>query len=479
MAETFTPAPHQPRLHQCIVELPHVAIWADMGSGKTATSLWAVSDLIEALDVSRVLVVAPKRVALNVWTNEIKRWSQFGHLTCRVLTSDDFGYQREEVVVRKRGKETRVKRLVPKASPRSFLTGEQIHTISRDHFTALVTLLGKKHWGYDMVIIDEASGFRDQDTSRWKAAKTLRKHGCLPRLVELTGTPRPKSLIDLWAQVYLLDQGQRLGRTLTAYRDRWFVPDKRSGERIFSWKPKAGAESEIFAAVSDICFSLLPEDLIQLPERSYHRIMVPMPPAARRSYDQMERDRLVSVSGFDVVAAQRATLVGKLLQLCGGAAYDEHGNPQHLHDAKLDALEELVDGTGGAPLLVAYWYQHERDRIKARFPGAVEINDAPDTEERWNRGEIQMLLLHPQAGSHGLNLQFNDGHGVWFGPIHDLELYLQWNKRLHRPGRKTPVRIYHLLAEDTIDRAVLEAMDPKYEGQDRLLRAVRLRMEGT
>jgi hypothetical protein len=246
---------------------------------------------------------------------------------------------------------------------------------------------------------------------------------------------------------------------------------------VFSWRPRPGAEEEIHARIGDLCVSLLPEDVVQLPERTINPIEVPLPSQALAFYRELERHSLATLRGSDVVALSRAALVGKLLQVAGGATYDEHGQVQPVHDAKLDALEELVEASAGAPLLVAYWFRHELARIKARFPQAVEFDDYPDTEARWNRGEIDLLLLHPASGAHGLNLQYGDGQGVWFGPIHDLELWQQWNKRLHRPGRRTPVFVHVLLARDTIDRAVLDSLGPKGEGQDRLLRAVQLRLE--
>ena len=481
MSETFIPSPHQPRLKELIKANPYVAILVDMGGQKTSTTLWAITELIDELDVAKILVVAPKRVAKTTWPGELQRWDRFNHLTYRVIESDAFQFKRVAVTVTRKKKQTTVKKLVPQATPASFLTGEQIHTISRDNLVHLVTLLGADHWPYDLVVLDESSGFRDQSSGRFKSAKLLRKYGLIGRMVQLTGTPRPKSLLNLWAQIYLLDQGQRLGTSYTDFQDRYFVPatkgkDSRGRLQTFSWKPKEGAEEEIFAKLSDLCFSLLPEDLISLPERTFNRIVVPLAPGARQAYRTMERDSLLGLQGADAVAPNRAALVGKLLQCASGAVYDENKVAHTLHTAKLDALEEVVEAMNGAPLLVAYWFQHELDRIRERFPNAVDLNDSDDTEDRWNRGEIDMLLLNPACGAHGLNLQFNDGHGCWFSPIHDLELYLQWNKRLHRPGRKTPVVIHHLLAEDTIDEAVLDSLDPKYEGQDRLLRAVRLRL---
>ena len=216
---------------------------------------------------------------------------------------------------------------------------------------------------------------------------------------------------------------------------------------------------------------------MKLPERTINVIPLELTGRGRQAYDTMERDCLLQLTSSDAVAPNRAALVGKLLQLAGGAVYDENGVAQHIHDVKLDFLEELVASLNGVPLLVAYWFKHELDRIKARFPHAVELNDAPDTEARWNRGEIEMLLLHPMSGAHGLNLQFNDGHGFFFGPIHDLELWQQWNKRLHRPGRKSPVFIHVPIVQNTIEGAVLASLDPKAEGQDRLLQAVRIRID--
>ena len=482
MAETLNLRGYQLRMAEHMQERPFCAIWADMGAGKSATTLTAIGRQLDDLDIAKVLVVAPRRVALNTWPAEIARWEQFKHLTCRALTSDDFAFKRQDVEIKRKGKTATVKRLVPTATPASFLTPEAIHTISRDNLVHLVQLLGKKNWPFDMVVIDESSGFRDHGTKRVKSVKVLRKHGLLGRLVELSGTPRPKSLLDLHAQIYLLDQGERLGKTLTEYRDHYFVPDKRSKDQVFSWKPKEGAEAEIFAKLSDICISLLPEDVVQLPERTINVVPLELTGAGRQAYDAMECDSLLQLTNEngatgDSVAPNRAALVGKLLQIAGGAVYDEDGVAHHIHDVKLDYLEELVESLNGAPLLVAYWFKHELNRIKARFPNAVELNDSPDTEARWNRGEIDMLLLHPQSGAHGLNLQFNDGHGCWFGPIHDLELWLQWNKRLHRPGRKSPVFIHVPIVTNTIEGAVLASLDPKNAGQDRLLQAVRIRID--
>lgn len=478
MTESLALRPYQDRMQKHLIAHPYCALWADMGAGKTATVLSAILRLVEDLDVARVLVVAPKRVALNMWPAEVAKWAQFQGLSVRVLTAKDFGLQFREVAIKRRGEETLVKRLTPTIAPQAFFTGETITTISRDLLHVLVALLGRRGWCFDMLVLDDV-GMRDSGAKKFAAVKALRTHGCLGRLVQLSGTPRPKSLLDLWPQLYLLDRGQRLGRTMTGYKAQWFVPDKRSrdGRQVFSYRPIPGAEDDIFKRVSDICVSLLPEDVVQLPERTINVIPLQLTGRAREAYRQMARHQLFTVDGADITAGNAAVLVGKLLQLASGAVYDEDGRVQRIHDVKMECLEEVIESLNGVPLLIGYWFAHERDRIKARFPQAVELNDYPDTEDRWNRGEIDLLMLHPQGGAHGLNLQFNDGQGFWFGPIHDYELWQQWNKRLHRPGRKTPVMIHVPIISDTIEREVLESLGPKGEGQDRLLRAVRIEVE--
>jgi SNF2 family DNA or RNA helicase len=473
--ERFVPRLFQERFEEHAHRNPYSAIWADMGAGKTATVLSLITRLFRELDVARVLVVAPKRVASNVWPAEIARWEQFQGLSCRVLTAEDFAQKRTPVTITRKGEKLTLLRNLPSVDKKSFLTGEQIHTISRDLFSTLVRFLGKRYWPYDMVVLDEAQGFRNWESGRFRAARVLRKHGMIGRLVQLAGTPRPKSLEDLLAQLYLLDLGARLGSTLKAYRDEYFDPGRHiAGGKVVNWDPKPGAEARIFDKVKDLCVSLLPEDAVQLPPRTINPVFVELPPGARAQYDRLEQDSLLQLRTADVAAVNRGVLVGKLLQVAGGAVFDDEGEVQRLHEAKLDALEEIVESHPGTPLLIACWYQHERDRIKERFPDVVELDDYPDTEERWNRGEIDKLMLHPAKGAHGLNLQGNDGHGVWFGPIHDLELWLQWNKRLHRPGRVMPVFIHVLLARDTIDAATLRGLAIKERDQDRLLKATRI-----
>ncbi len=473
MSETLFLRSYQARMAEHVKANTHCALWADMGAGKTATLLTAVQEMLAACDISKVLVVAPKRVAAHTWPAEIKRWAQFEGLTCRTITAADFLFKREEVVVAHQGESETVKRLVPTIAPGALLTGEVIHTIGVDLLTHLVALLGLRRWPYDLLVLDDC-GLRDLSTGKCRALKSLRERFPTRRQVQLSGTPRPKSLHDVWAQVALLDRGERLGRTKRAFETQWFRPGRRLTRDKWEQVPLPGAEQDIFTRVSDLCVSLLPEDVVQLPERTFLYPRLQLDAATRRTYTRMARECVVTLADGQVTAANGAVLVGKLLQLASGAIFDEDGRTLHVHDVKLDYLSEVVEASPGVPLLVGYWFTHERDRIKARFPGAVELGDAPDTEERWNRGEIDMLLLHPQGGAHGLNLQFNDGQGYWFGPIHRLDLWMQWNKRLHRPGRRSPVFIHVPLVEGTIEQAVLDSLQPKAEGQQRLLEAVRL-----
>ncbi len=474
--ENLVLRPYQQRMAEHVIDHYWCALWADMGSGKTATMLSVIVRLLAEVDISKVLVVAPKRVAAHTWPAEVRRWSLFAGLTVRALTAADFAFERREVTIKRKRETTTVKRLVPTIAPGALLTGEVIHTISRDLLPQLVSLLKLSRWPYDMIVLDDC-GLRDLTTAKCRAIKALRKH-TPARIVQLSGTPRPKSLVDIWPQLYLIDQGERLGRTKQAFLDCWFVPDQRSRDRVFSHRPRDdAAEAEIFAAVGDVCVSLLPEDVVQLPALAMNVVELTMDTRERALYLRLAARHLITLNGADVTAGNAAVLVGKLLQLASGAVYDEDGQVHEVHTAKLDYLDEVIEASPGVPLLVGYWFQHERDRIKAQYPHAVELEDYPDTEDRWNRGEIEMLLLHPQGGAHGLNLQFNDGQGFWFGPIHNLELWQQWNKRLHRPGRKTPVVIHVPIMTDTIEGEVLESLTPKVAGQQRLLEAVRLEVD--
>lgn len=464
MSETLTLRPAQAKVKSFIKDVPYCGIFADMGFGKGATTLSAIVELVQDLDVSKILVVSTKRVAEKVWLGEVTRWAQFNHLSLRVLKASDFNFKRKD------GKN------VPQSSPDAFLDDCDIHTIHADLLAPLASILKAKSWKYDMVVLDESALFRTPGSKRFKAMKAVRKSARMGRLVLLTGTPAPKNIENIWAQIYLLDQGQRLGGSMTAFRERFMEPDKRNAHQIFSWKPKPGAEEEIYRLISDICISVMPEDLgVELPAREFCQIPVTLPGKALAKYRDMERHFLIESDKGDIVAANAAVHVFKLLQMASGAVFDENQNVQHIHDAKIEAMHDLVEAMQGKPLLVAYWYSHERDRIKRAFPNAVCLEEDDQAEARWNQGEIEMLLIHPSSGAHGLNLQFNAGHTVWFSPIHDLEKYLQLNRRLHRPGRKYPVQIYHLIAEGTIDRAVLESLDPKNKGQNLLLEALRIR----
>ena len=327
-------------------------------------------------------------------------------------------------------------------------------------------------WPFPIVVIDELSSFKSAQAKRWKALRRVR--GQIIRLIGLTGTPRPNGLEDLWPEVYLLDQGARLGRTLSAFRARYLVPEKMNGHIVYSYHPREGAEQEVYRRISDVAMSIKKEDVLSLPGQIYEDIELAMPPALLRQYKQFERDHLLECldSEGEIVAGTAAALTNKLLQFANGAVYDMDGQVHRLHDIKLDALEELLEEAGGDPVLVLYAYKHDRDRIMERIK-CREL-DKPEDIDAWNRGEIPVALAHPASIGHGLNLQDGGHIIVWYGLTWSLELYQQANERLNRPGQKNVCRIYHLVMQGTHDARVLKALANKDEGQAAAIDALRL-----
>ena len=320
-----------------------------------------------------------------------------------------------------------------------------------------------------MVIIDELSSFKNHRAKRFTALVKMRPH--VKRWVGLTGTPTSNGLMDVWAQFRLLDGGERLGRFITRYRDRWFVPDKRNGMQVFTYKPRAGAEDEIYGAIGDMTLSMRTTDHLQLPELTVTTTLVTLEPKERKIYEQLKADLVLDLDGATIDAANAAALSGKLLQLASGAIYTGDGQWAPVHDRKLDALEDLYEAANGSPLLVAYWFTHDRKRITARFPQARELKTSADIEA-WNRGEIALGLIHPASAGHGLNLQAGGHLLVWFSLTWSLELYQQTNARLYRQGQTEPVTITHLVTEGTLDETVLKALDAKDATQAALIDAV-------
>ena len=426
-----------------------------MGMGKSSITLTAIDELLfDYFDVCKVLVIAPLEPAKNTWPAEIKKWDHLNELTYSMIIGD---------------RQTRLSALKANAD---------IYIVNRENVQWLVNEVGSR-WPFDMVVVDELSSFKSNKAQRFKALRKVRPK--IKRFVGLTGTPSPKSLLDLWPQVYLLDGGQALGKTLTSYRDRFFLPDKRNGTTIFSWKLKDGAQNEIYDRLKGLCISLDSEKYLSLPERRYIRHEFDLSAKAKKLYRTLEKDTLLPFSDGDIDGdidgSTAAVLRSKLLQLAGGAAYDENGNVKIFHDEKLQVLESLIEEANGQPVLIFYGYKHERDRIKERFPESVFVKE-PEAVDRWNRGEISILLAHPASAGHGLNLQAGGHIIIWFGPTDNLEYYLQANKRLHRPGQTQPVLIHHILAKGTWDIPVMDCnLLPKEEQQSALLEAVRARIK--
>lgn len=447
----YEPFTYQLFTKQFILDHDAAGVFLDMGMGKTSTTLTAIQELIyDYFDVRKVLVIAPLEPARNTWPAEIKKWDHLQNMTYSLV----IGSQSDRLAGLKKDAD--------------------IYIINRENIPWLVSLY-QKAWPFDMVVIDELSSFKSNKAQRFKALKKVRPY--IKRIVGLTGTPAPKGLIDLWAQVYLLDNGKALGRTLTGYRDAFFVPDKRNATTIFSWKLKDGAKEEIFSRLTSLCISLDAAEYLDLPERRYIRHNFALSPAAKKVYCKLEHDTLLPFADGDIDGATAAILRSKLLQMAGGAVYDDNGQVKIFHDDKLKILDNLIEEANDSPVLIFYNYKHEAARILERYQNAVSVKEE-NAVERWNHGDIPILLAHPASAGHGLNLQYGGHIIIWFGPTDNLEYYMQANKRLHRPGQKTTVLIHHILADDTWDPLVMDYnLLPKEEQQKALLEAVKARIQ--
>lgn len=327
---------------------------------------------------------------------------------------------------------------------------------------------------YDMVVIDELSSFKAYSAKRFRALRKVRPN--VKRMVGLTGTPSSNGLMDLWAEIGILDMGRRLGRYITHFRSSFFVPDKRNQQIVFSYKPKPGAEDEIYRLISDITISMKNTDYLKLPELVMNEVPVRLAQEERQHYQTMKEEMVFSIKGKEIDAVNAAALSGKLLQMANGAVYDESGGIAHIHDHKLDALEDLIEAANGKPVLIAYWFKHDLERILERL--SAEQLDSADSIRRWNSGKIPVAVIHPASAGHGLNLQAGGSTLVWFGLTWSLELYQQTNARLWRQGQKSTVVIHHIIAKDTIDEQVMVALKRKDRTQSALIDAVRANLEG-
>ena len=447
----FKPYPYQEAAIQWILDRPASGLFLSMGMGKTPVTLTAIDELIyNRLEVRRVLVIAPLRVAQDTWVKEAAKWDHLNHLRVARMT----GTRRERIA--------------------ALESEADVYVINRENVVWLTEYLGAHYWPFDMVVIDELSSFKSPSARRFRALR--RKLGSIRRIVGLTGTPAPNGLIDLWSQVYLLDRGERLGRTLTSYRNTYFRPDRMNGHLVYSYRLLEGAEEAIHNKLSDLCMSLRKEDYLSLPGQIYENVELTPPPALLKKYRAFERERIMECVGGDgeIVALSAAALTNKLLQFANGAIYDAEGAVHELHGLKLDALEELIEAANGEPVLVFYAFRHDRDRIMARF-ACRELKSGADIDA-WNRREIPVAIAHPASVGHGLNLQEGGHIIIWYGLTWSLELYQQTNERLNRPGQTSVCRIYHILLKGTADEMVLEALKNKNTSQSALIEALKKRI---
>ena len=442
----FSPHNYQSYAIDYIETHPIAAVLLDMGLGKTVISLTAIADLLfDSFEAHRILVVAPLRVARDTWPAEISKWQHLKHLTYAVAVG------------------------TVKERKAALSAGADITIINRENLGWLIDSSGFD-FNYDMVIIDELSSFKNHKSKRFQSLMKVRPK--VKRIIGLTGTPSSNGLMDLWAEFKLLDFGERLGRFITHYRNNYFIPDKRNGEIIYSYKPMPYAEDAIYRKISDITISMKSTDHLQMPELITSQYEVQLSEDEEQRYEELKADFILELPEGEITAANAASLTGKLSQLANGAIYDDEGNIVEFHDRKLDALEDIIEYANGKPLLVAYWFKHDLQRIKKRFD-VREIKTSKDIID-WNNGDIPVAVIHPASAGHGLNLQAGGSTLIWFGLTWSLELYQQTNARLWRQGQSSgTVVIEHIITKGTIDERILKALSLKEVSQNALIDAVK------
>lgn len=449
----YDPHKYQSYATDFIISHPIAAVFLEMGLGKSVITLTAITKLKAEDAICKVLVIAPLRVARNTWSSEIAKWDHLKNLDYAVAV----GSEAER-----------------KAAIRKDAT---VTIINRENVDWLINKSGLP-FDFDMVVIDELSSFKSYGAKRFKALLKVRPF--IKRIVGLTGTPSSNGLMDLWAEFRVLDFGKRLGRYITRYRLSYFEPDKRNAQMVFSYKPLPDAEKQIYEKISDITISMKSVDYLDMPECIINEVPVYMSEREQSVYDGFREDMVAKLKDDVIDAANAAVLSGKLLQMANGAVYDEDGTSHHIHDRKLDALEDLIEGANGKPVLVAYWFKHDLERIEARLK-SLHIPyarlDKPDSIKRWNNGEVPVMLIHPASAGHGLNLQAGGSTLIWFGLTWSLELYQQTNARLWRQGQKETVVLHHIICRDTIDEDVMEALKRKEKVQNDLINAVKANLE--
>jgi SNF2 family DNA or RNA helicase len=445
----YNPHEYQRYATDFILSHPVSAVLLEMGLGKSVISLSAIFDLcLDRFEIRKVLIIAPLRVARDTWPSEIKKWDHLKGLSYSVAVGTE--NERKDALMKR----------------------ATLYIINRENIDWLVNKSGVP-FDFDMVVVDELSSFKSYSAKRFKSLLKVRP--TVKRVVGLTGTPSSNGLMDLWAEFRILDLGQRLGRYITHYRNTYFTPDKRNGQIIFSYKLQSGAEEKIYSQISDITISMNSIDYLKMPECVINTVPVYLNEKERAIYSGFRDDMVASLGAEEIDAVNAAVLSGKLLQMANGAVYDEKNKAHFIHDRKLDALEDLIEGANGKPVLIAYWFKHDLDRIQKRFP-VRQLKSSKDIGE-WNEGEIPVAVIHPASAGHGLNLQSGGSTLVWFGLTWSLELYQQTNARLYRQGQKDTVVIHHIITKDTIDEDVMTALTKKEKTQASLMDAVKAKLE--
>lgn len=447
----YSPHDYQRYATNFIIDNPITAILLDMGLGKSVITLTAINDLLfDSFEIHKVLVIAPLRVARDTWPAELEKWDHLNSLTYSVAVG------------------TEVQRKA------ALLQNADIFIINRENVEWLVEKSGLP-FNYDMVVIDELSSFKSYQAKRFRSLMKVRPF--VKRIAGLTGTPSSNGLMDLWAQFKILDNGSRLGRFITHFRNEYFIPDKRNGQVIFSYKPKDGAEAEIYRLVSDITISMKSTDYLKMPECVVNEVPVTLSEKEMKGYQTLKNELLLSLNGAEIDAQNAVGLSNKLTQMANGAVYGEENSVIAIHDRKLDALEDLIEQANGKPVLVAYWFKHDLSRIEERLKKchiSFSTLDTADSVKRWNNGELPVALIHPASAGHGLNLQAGGSTLIWFGLTWSLELYQQSNARLWRQGQTSDtVVIHHIITQNTVDGKIMKALKTKDKTQAALIEAVK------
>lgn len=449
LAITFQPHSYQKHAIDKVIENEKYGLFLDMGLGKTVSTLTAFSEL-QLLDTEKMLVIAPLNVAKDTWADEISKWEHLKHLRVSKILG------------------------TPKQRIAALRQDADIYITNKEN-TKWLCEQYKKDWPFDMVVIDELSTFKNPSSQRFKAIK--KKLPLVKRFVGLTGTPSPNSLLDLWAQVYLIDRGERLETAFSRYRERYFRATHQVSDHVYNWELREGSEDLIYKQIEDIALSMKASDYLDMPERIDTKQVVTLSNKERKLYDELEKYYILEDETDGTIVAQSgASLSQKLLQLSNGAVYTDDEDVRQIHDRKLDKLEEIIDEAQGQPILLFYNFRHDRDRILERFDDVITLEDS-NYKAKWNSGKAKILLAHPASAGHGLNLQQGGHIIVWFGLTWSLELYQQANARLYRQGQEHTTIIHHIMTENTIDQRVYQALQNKELTQDELMKAIKARID--